>query len=115
MGRGETRSVIDTSGCSARNNDKTLVTLSVAYKSAGYVLQTVNSSKLSSPSVTYFRSLLISSLVMDLAGEGKSHFDRMGVDSSSSQLEREGVLIPAKLVGKHREMFVFILSGSACV
>ena len=37
-------------------------------------------------------SLLISSLT-DLAGEGISHFDLLGVDSSSSQLLREGVLI----------------------
>ena len=37
-------------------------------------------------------SLLISSLT-DLAGDGISHFDLLGVDSSSSQLLREGVLI----------------------
>ena len=37
-------------------------------------------------------SLLISSLT-DLAGDGISHFDLLSVDSSSSQLLREGVLI----------------------
>ena len=40
----------------------------------------------------YLRSLLMSSLI-DLAGEGISHFDLLGVASSSSQLLREGVLM----------------------
>lgn len=33
------------------------------------------------------------SSLTDLAGDGISHFDLLGVDSSSSQLLREGVLI----------------------
>ena len=42
--------------------------------------------------LTHLLSLLTSSLT-DLAGDGISHFDLLGVDSSSSQLLREGVLI----------------------
>lgn len=40
----------------------------------------------------YLRSLLMSSLI-DLLGDGISHLDLLGVESSSSQLLREGVLI----------------------
>ena len=42
--------------------------------------------------LTHLLSLLTSSLT-DLEGDGISHFDLLGVDSSSSQLLREGVLI----------------------
>ena len=40
----------------------------------------------------YLLSLFMSSLI-DLAGDGISHLDLPGVESSSSQLLREGVLI----------------------
>ena len=40
----------------------------------------------------YLRSLLMSSLI-DLLGDDISHLDLLGVESSSSQLLREGVLI----------------------
>lgn len=40
----------------------------------------------------YLRSLLMSSLI-DLLGDGISHLDLLGVESSSSQQLREGVLI----------------------
>ena len=45
---------------------------------------------------TNLRSLLTSSLISDLAGDAISHFDLLGVDSSSSQLLLEGVLISKK-------------------
>ena len=42
--------------------------------------------------ISYLCSLLMSSLI-DLLGDGISHLDLLGVESSSSQLLREGVLI----------------------
>ena len=42
--------------------------------------------------IFYLRSLLMSSLI-DLLGDDISHLDLLGVESSSSQLLREGVLI----------------------